>query len=1110
MYKIYTKILCWPHRPMPKILLMMNAVRYSISETDKRKLIMRINLTTVLLIATMMQVSASTFAQKLTYNHKNATIGQIFKEIKKQTGYNVFWFSKEFDDSKKVNANFNNTPLEVVLDKTLEGLQLAYTIEDKVIVLKKKPSSFLDKVIDYFKVINIRGRITDKQGIPLVGASVIVKGGGKATNTDKDGDFVINGIDENATLQISYIGYEMQEIKVFPGLINVTLELSSSKLDEVQIQAYGTTSKRMSTGNITSVKAIDIAKQPVSNVLLALQGKVPGLSIVQTTGMPGAAPTVKIRGTNSIGAGLVPLYILDGVPVPDTQNAVNGSILGVNGMSALEGVNTADVESIDVLKDADATAIYGSRGANGVVLITTKKGRAGQAQVNFNAYTGFGKVQHFAKFFDVHEYNAMRREALRNDKITPTPANSPDLFSYDTVNVHNWQKELIGGTAVTNDANVSISGGSGGTTLYANAGYHKQGTVFPGDANSIRKSVRMNANHISRNRKLTLGLIFGYNVSTLNLLSQDLSTFITMAPSYPLYTATGAPNYSGISGYPLAYLLQPYHSESSVYNGHVSLGYEFIRGLKLKVDAGFNNSINNQNQQNPLISLDPTTNTSGTLNMAEYTSNTWIAEPQLTYEKKIGKHSFNFLVGTSFQKTTGNIFSGQGRDFANEAQLGNLSSAGTITINTSTGNEYAYASLFSRLSYNYNEKYLANISFRRDGSSNFGPKKRFGNFGAVGLGWIFTKENAIAAALPFLSYGKLRGSYGVNGNDQVGNYKYISTYSLSSNGYQGSSLNSSELANPEFQWEENRKLEAALELGILKDRIIASASFFRNRTDNQLVNYALSTQTGFSGYTANFPALLQNKGWEFEVNSRNINLSDFSWRTTVNFAFSKNKLLSFPGIERTSYFSSLTVGESITLQRGYVFDGLTNTGVPRYKDLNGDGSISATDDRIIVGTKDPFTGGMSNEFRYKRFDLSFFIDYVQVNGYNPAINASRSGNLGANRTVQVSDRWQKPGDEFNTNTPKFTTSAATYVARNFLQTDVNWTQSDVVRLRNISLTYNLPYQFIKKLSMQNAKLFFQGQNLWTSGNKDTILDPETGYSTLPPLRTLTFGMNVTF
>jgi TonB-linked SusC/RagA family outer membrane protein len=1098
MYKKITRFFCMPPGYINKFLLIMK-------------------LTTFILLVSLLQVSAAGFAQKITLTTRNAHLEDIFKDIRKQSGYDFIYTGKLISKANLVTVKIKDASIEDALKACFDGQPLDFTIEQRTVIVKEKKNEPILKISAPFSIQLITGKVIDDIGLPMPGVNVKVT---QVDNrmasqvvTNSTGDFSIS-CNNTDSVQFSFVGYLTKKYLVssLPNPLVITMKTSVGQLDQVQVIAYGTTTRRLSTSDISTVNAADIAKQPVGNILLAIQGRVPGMSIVENTGIPGAAPSVKIRGTNSIGAGLAPLYILDGVPIPETQIAINGSNLGANGISALEGINPSDVESISILKDADATAIYGSRGANGVILITTKKGKSGAATVNFTGYTGFSKVAHFVDMLNVHQYDAMRREALKNNSIVPTAANSPDLFTWDTTRVHNWQKELIGGTARTNNANISVSGGSGGNTIYANAGYQNQGSVFPGAENNIRKSARINDNYVSPNGKLTMGIISGYSISTLNLQGLDLTSAIFNAPAYPLYTATGAPNYQGQNGFPYAYTLQPFHSETDTYNGGAIIGYKVLTGLNIKFNAGFNNAVISQRQTNPLSSLDPTQNTSGNLATGDFKNNTWNIEPQITYDARYKKSTFNFLAGTTFLKTTTTSATARGTNYTNEALINNIGSAGTVSYNSSDS-QYAYTSLFGRMTYNYDEEYLANVSYRRDGSSRFGPADRFGNFGSVGLGWIFTKEDFIKNALPFLSYGKIRGSYGINGNDQIGDYQYISTYSVASatsnTSYQGVALSSGTLANPDFRWEQDKKLEFGLELGAFKDRILASASFFRNRTDNELIGYVLPPQTGFTSYQANFPALLQNEGWEFTLNTINIDSKSFTWRTSLNAAFSKNKLLSFPGIQNTSYAQSYFVGKSITSVQGFVFNGLSNTGIPTYKDLNGDGSIT-TADRIILGNKDPFTGGMSNDFRYKDFVFSFFIDYSRFSGYNPAIFASRSGNIGANRSTQVLSRWQNPGDELTTSTPLFTTSTATYVARNFLQSNVNFLNENIFRIRNASLSYNLPYTWIHNIKLQNVKVFVEGQNLFTFNQKGDLLDPETGNSVLPPLRTISFGINVTF
>jgi hypothetical protein len=494
------------------------------------------------------------------------------------------------------------------------------------------------------------------------------------------------------------------------------------------------------------------------------------------------------------------------------------------------------------------------------------------------------------------------------------------------------------------------------------------------------------------------------------------------------------------------------------------------------------------------------------------TYNTWLFEPQAEYNRQWKSHHFKLLIGSTFQKNNSGSTNATGSNFANDALIGDLSAAATQTIST-TSTQYAYASAFGRITYDYKQKFLANISFRRDGSSRFGPGRRFGNFGAAGLGWIFSKERFVEESMPFLSFGKLRTSYGITGNDQIGDYGYLSTYSASSSfggGYNGPGLTPNGLANPNYGWERNRKFEAGLELGFLKDRILFTGSYFRNRSGNQLVYYNVSIQSGFSGYQANFPATVQNEGMEITLTTQNIHTADFTWKTTLNLTKSANRLIAFPGIGNSSYYQTYFVGKSLGVRQAYNMTGLSAKGIPFFTDLNQDGTINSLD-RKIVGNNDPFFGGLTNELSYKNVSFSFFINYNRNSNFNNVITASRVGALGTNATPYILNRWQKPGDEKMTDIPRFTTRSTTYNARFLSQSDVFWRTDNIFRLSNISLTWNLPNGLLQKVKMVHAQLYLHAQNVWVGDKlRKYRLDPQTGNAAMPPLRTITAGLNCTF
>lgn len=1084
-------------------------------------------LTVILIIIATFKVTAGTYAQTVSFSGKDAPLEKAFSAIKQQTGYVVFCDYSLLESAKPVTIRVENEPLQAFLQQLLNEQPLEYFIRNKTIVISRKAAPVTS--VAPFLVVDstIRGEVTDMEGKPLPGASVRIKGASTGTATDANGKFSINA-SEGTHLVVTFIGYGDVEMIVKNGRaelatmqtgqlmrlsdrIIVRLPQGQSPLDEVKVIGYGTTTQRFNTGSVTTITAKDIEKQPVSNILLALQGRISGMQITPASGVVGSAPDVRIRGINSIAAGYSPLFILDGVPVPEKMSSLVSNPLDNGRISLLLGINPAEIERVDVLKDADATAIYGSRGASGVVLITTKKGAKDGLKVSLNANTGFQKVPHFIDMMDVHQYNAMRREAMANDGIVPTALNAPDLFNWDSTKVRDWQQELIGGTAVSQDVNLSLSGGSRTTQFYVSAGYHKEGSVTPANSDFTRKSFRANMNHTSTDGRLIMNATSFYSVNDLNLPTNSMASFINLPPHYPLYTADGKPDFSQSRSFPFASLLQTYSDPSQMYGGNIKAGYEVMKGLRLSISAGINNTVSNQSYKQPLISLDPARYTSGTLRISNNTNSTWIVEPQAEYTGHAGLHHFKLMAGGTFQRSTVNQVSINGSNFLDDALINNISAAGTKEVTSSTS-MYSYASAFGRITYDYDQKYLVNLSFRRDGSSRFGPGKRFGNFGAVGLGWIFTQEPSIQHALPFLSYGKLRASYGISGNDQISDFGYLSNYTNLTSPtlmYTGLSIRAARLANPDYRWEETRKLEAALELGFVKDRVILTASFFQNRSGNQLISYSLGPQSGFGNYQANFPAIVQNRGAEIDITSKNLT-GDLQWSTTLTLSQSSNVLFKYDNIEKSSYYSIYVVGKALSLLQSFTYLGLDANGVPKFQDKNSSNSIDWRD-AIPNNNNNPLFGGLSNDFSWKGIGLSFFWQFTHTVGFSNLVTGTYTGGLGRNETVRALERWQKPGDEKFTDMPRYTTRSSTYDTRVFGQAD-RWMETrNILRLNNISLSYDIPATLLKKAHISRCQVYMNGQNIFVFDKYSNVrYDPSTGNGALPMLRTIVFGINSSF
>ncbi len=742
MYKTFTKKVYGPPPRTQKILRIMK-------------------LTTFIILIALMQVSASTVAQRLTIADKTTTLKQLFNQINQQTGYNVVWSASQVNGNRVVPAGFNNTPLLEVLNTTLANTNLSYTIEDKTVVIKEKEQGLTDKIKSALNIaITLTGKVQDETRQPLPGVTVKIKGSNLATSTDEKGDYTLTVPDEKTTITFSFIGYETQEYlaKDIPEGTTITLKASTSNLREVVVnQGYYTRKQELNTGNVTRIDGADIAKQPGIDPIEALEGRVPGLYIQQSSGIPGSNPIVRLRGQNSIANGNDPLYIVDGVPFTSTSltsnfvnpSAVGGSYSGPGGgLSPFNTLDPANIESIEILKDADATAIYGSRGANGVILITTKKGKPGKTIVDVSVAEGSARVASTLSLMNTQQYLTMRHQAFKNDGKLPGKTDYDVNGTWDTTRYTNWEKVLIGGTAHYTNVQGSISRGTANTQFNVGGSYNRQTTVFPGDYSDKRGSAHFSLTHVSTDQKFHANFSASYANENNVIPLADFTGSITLAPDAPaLYNPDGTINfgvYPGIGstfGNPLARTLNTAISTSDNLNSNLVLYYELFPGLIIKSSMGYNRMQMNQTDLTLAASFNGApnpylrSNDFGTTN-----NNTWILEPQIDYQRKIGKGKFDVLIGMTHQQIEYNSIGYDASNFTTDALISNPAFASTLVINGNNTSQYKYSAIYGRMNYNWEDKYLLNFTARRDGSSRFGPGRQFGDFGAVGAGWIFSKE----------------------------------------------------------------------------------------------------------------------------------------------------------------------------------------------------------------------------------------------------------------------------------------------------------------------------------------------------------------------------------
>ena len=1066
----------------------------------------------IVVLILSLNVSASVYSQKISLSYKNAPLREVLQSIRKQSGYNFLFNSSMLTIAKPVTVTVNEANIEETLNAIFMDQPFTYKLENKIITIRKKEEPGLfEKVKSFLKSITFSGKVVDEEGAPLPGATV--KANGKATLTNSKGEFSLSGVEEGTDVVISFIGYLPVTVKASRTYMNIRLERKAGDLNEVVInKGYYTTTKELNTGNVSTVSAVDLEKNPVSDPLLALEGRVPGLFIQQTSGAPGRSVTVRLRGQNSIANGNDPLYIIDGVPFNSNPLNMTSLSTGAGGnTSPLNDLNLNDIERIEVLKDADATAIYGSRGANGVILITTKKGRSGQSKIDVNIYTGGGKPDRKLDLLNTPEYLAMRQKAFDNDKATPASYDYDVNGTWDKNRYTDWQKVLIGGTAKVTDVQAALSGGNELTQFRLSGGYRSEGTVFAGDQKSTKGNGQVTITHTSENKKFQAVFSGGYIANLYRLPSVDLANNILLPPNAPaLYDANGNLNWAnGTFVNPLAATLQTYKETTNNLISNLALSYQIIPGLQLKSSFGYNRNELNQLRLIPLTSVNPATliyYSDPTLGRENDQSNsitsTWIIEPQVSYNKNIWRGKLDVLVGSTFQENAQKGLSQTGIGFSNDALIENLLGASIAVINQTTNSQYRYNALYSRISYNLEDKYILNLTGRRDGSSRFGPGKQFGNFGAIGAAWLFGKENFITQNLPFISFGKLRASIGSTGNDKLPDYQYLSTYSSYSTSYQGTNgLYPTQLTNPYYGWEKVNKIEAGIELGLLKDRINLNVSWYRNRTSNQLVGYSLPTVTGFDKIQANLPAVVQNKGIEIDLTTINFKNKNFSWESSFNIAVPRNKLVSFPNILASSYATKYAIGQSLFVNYLYQYTGInSSTGLYTFQDQNGDGNITFQKDRIPIFAGQDFYGGLNNTFKYKSWQLDVLLSFTKQTGRNflfsvmPGIMSNQpKGILTANNLQPFSQNY---GGAFYPTNSLFNSSDATI------------TDASFIRCKNVSLAWSFPHKWQQIRFIKGGKIYMQCQNLFTiTGYKG--LDPETlggGFVTLPPLRMVTAGV----
>ncbi|WP_445733368.1 SusC/RagA family TonB-linked outer membrane protein [Mariniflexile sp.] len=998
--------------------------------------------------------------------------------------------------------------------------------------------------------LTVSGEITDEvSGEALFGVNIIVKGTIKGASSGIDGSYTLQNVSPEAVLIFSYLGYTDKEVNVgAKNVINVTMQSSTDELDEMIIIGYGVKKKRNLTGSIVSVSSKEISESNLQDPISAIQGRAAGVQVVSNSGSPGGGMSIKVRGNSSLNSGNTPLYVVDGIPIESSSlSTLNGT--ENFGLNPLSDINPNDIESIEILKDAASTAIYGSRAANGVILITTKRGSLGKAQLDVNLFTGISEIPRTLSVLNASQYRQAIIDAYRNMDNPVTP----NAIVLDSLNPRNngdvdWQNELLR-AATQYKVDLSLRGGTDNVKYAWSTSFLNQDGVIL-NSNYKRVTSRLNID-----MKVSDKVTFGQSLSYTNSVNRRINAggtnnlsiireLLIRPPIFAMFLPDGSYNgyvFGRRNPVGLAELATNLNKSNRII-GNQYIEYNILKGLKFR--SNLNLDFINMKEDNFIPStLDfrPGLNTGGVRSINNLT---WGNETFLTYNKTFkSNHNFGALAGFSFQEwqnertgLDGSFFASDNIRTLNAASIIEGQDVNGIDINVTT--EHSLLSYFGRLSYDYKEKYLFEVNIRADGSSRFGRDTRFGYFPSASLGWRFSDEEFFKN-VELINDAKMRLSVGQTGNEAIGNYTSQGEFAVGANYLDFSGAAPSVMPNSGLKWETTTQYNAGLDLSFLKNRIIVSTDVYLKVTDDLLYNVPIPRTTGFSSVTQNI-GKIENRGAELSMNSRNL-VNDFKWSTNFNISTNRNQIVELPdnlltnGFIQNGRYHILREGSPIGTLYGWKFNGVYardednvngvtygalgaqfKGGDPIWDDVNGDNIIDGSDRQVIGDATPDFFGGINNSFSYKGLSLSVFFQFSYGNDIYSEINHQRNSVVRYNNlSTDALNRWREQGDVTNYPKPVFDDPL-----ESDSRVQSRWVEDgSYIKLKTINLNYNFPDQMLKKWGLRKLEIYTSAINLitWT---RYTGFDPDVNsYSGLregidegsyPQNRTIMLGLNIGF
>ncbi|MBE7170288.1 MAG: TonB-dependent receptor [Williamsia sp.] len=1105
------------------------------------------------------RTNANPLAQGVTLSQKNARLETVFKEIRKQTGYLFVYTDEMLGKSNPVTIEIRDATLPQVLELCFKNQPLEYTIYNKMVVIKEKPLAVqVTAIPEPPPAITIVGKISGEGGEPLNGASITEKGTSNTVTTRDDGGFSIQVADRNAVLVVSYVGYLTKELPVgSQNNLTIVLIQGTNNLNDVVVVGYGTARRKDLTGSVASVNSSKIRELSVTRLDQALLGKIAGVQVKPVSGEPGSTPQVRIRGVGSISAGSTPLYVVDGFP-----------------MFSIETINPNDIESIDVLKDASATAIYGSRGSNGVVIVNTKRGKAGKAVITFDSYYGLQKVSRKPSFLNAHDQAQYFYDGVKNrnldagNDVSGAPASwrlaVPQII-LDVLSGKNTtdvdKVDAVLETAPVQQHQLGVSGGSENVRYAISGEYLNQdGIVLTSNfkrysirANidakvSKRLNVRFNVNQSLIRRRI----VSATGVSTGGVNESVLGNAMSLTQFYPVFNPDGSYFiYSGLDA--AGNYLNPValaneirnNQQTSFFLGNVNIEYAITKDLKF--NALFGGSIRSLKgskffPQLPVFFSTPAYGTD-----TAFQAVNWLTEYTLNYNKTVGKHSLTALAGFTAQKETYSANYLYSNKYPNNLVTSLSAASGIITDGTASTGAWSLVSYLGRINYNYNGRYYLTASVRTDGSSRFGADKKYGLFPSAALAWRVSDENFMKG-IGWLDEFKFRASYGETGNNNIGDYEQFATINYEKyplNGTPVSGYAARSLPNPLLTWEKQQSINVGFDASFFNRRVNITADRFRSTNTNLLLRVNIPDITGFSNALQNI-GQVRNSGWEFAANTVNLK-GKFEWTTDLNLTVSRNKVLRLgPEGDPIITGGNITmIGQPIGMFYGWLTNGVfrnqaevnagpvfspgtttaSHPGDTRFVDVSGpngkpDGVINSFDKTIMGNPYPDFYYGINNRFSYKNFSLS--VNMQGVHG-NSILSVSRRGTFSTRGRFAISsligtDYWkseQNPGDG---SSPRPNDAPTGNIRGEYSQ---RWLDNgSYLRFNNITLGYTLPERLTGRLNVKTLRFYLTANNPFTItknngfnpdvSNGDNALTPGNDLNDYPLPKSILLGFNLAF